>query len=142
MRHTLAEYRHPCPLLSGGYHVGTCYPAHDLGSISRSLVEEIQRTSSSAPSLPRSVVALEYRKTGAAPTPAALLDALSVFYHLTEDLGFEAGNISVVGDSAGGHLTNALVRYLLEGGEATPSKIVLISVRARRVSQRVPWLFC
>lgn len=78
--------------------------------------------------LPQSVVSLEYRRTGLSSTPSALIDALSLHYHLINDLHFEAKNISMIGDSAGGHLINCLVRYLVEGGESPPGKIVLISV--------------
>jgi acetyl esterase/lipase len=54
-----------------------------------------------------------------------------------DDLHFKPSNISLSGDSAGGHLVNCLVRYLVEGGEETPGKIVLISVSISRDSMEL-----
>lgn len=68
---------------------------------------------------------LNYRLSSAAPFktenpfPAALVDALAGYRYLVETLGFKATNIVVSGDSAGGHLAFALVRYLTQ--EAIPS---------------------
>lgn len=95
-------------------------------------MKEIQRqyrsNSSLIDSLPQSLVSVEYRRTEQTSTPGALIDALSIYYHLVDNLGFEPDNISINGDSAGGHLVNTLVQYLVEGGEKTPGKIVLMSV--------------
>ena len=63
---------------------------------------------------------LEYRLSSttpfsvANPFPAALIDAVTGYNYLISDLGFEAKNITIVGDSAGGHLCLCLIRYLLE----------------------------
>ncbi|KAI0030177.1 Alpha/Beta hydrolase protein [Vararia minispora EC-137] len=61
----------------------------------------------------------EYRLLTAAPFspphtafPAPLLDALSGYYYLVHTLGFEPANVTVEGDSAGGHLAVAFVRAL------------------------------
>ena len=79
--------------------------------------------------LPRGIIAtskdtvarafsLEYRLASnlpfaiANPFPAFLLDAISGYYYLVHTLGFAPSNIIVVGDSAGGNLAIALVRYL------------------------------
>jgi acetyl esterase/lipase len=52
------------------------------------------------------------------PFPAALLDALAAYDHLLNTLGFESENIIVEGDSAGGNLALAFVKYLLEYRDA------------------------
>ncbi|KZP27622.1 alpha/beta-hydrolase, partial [Athelia psychrophila] len=67
--------------------------------------------------IPR-IFAIDYRLCSAAPFkpanpyPAALIDALSGYYYLTHTLGISPKDIVVSGDSAGGHLALALVRYL------------------------------
>ncbi|KAI0599065.1 alpha/beta hydrolase fold-3 domain-containing protein [Biscogniauxia sp. FL1348] len=50
------------------------------------------------------------------PFPAAVQDGLTAYLHLTQVEGIPARNITVSGDSAGGNLTIALVRYLAEFG--------------------------
>lgn len=116
----------------GGYLVGTCYPGNDLGSISSTILKQInvecQRNPKARDRLPHSIVAVEYRRTELASNPGALIDALSTYQYLVDDLHFKPHNISLCGDSAGGHLVNCLIRYLVEGGQETPGKIVLISV--------------
>jgi acetyl esterase/lipase len=73
----------------------------------------------SLPTIQREL-ALEYRLSAAkpfvpaAPFPAALVDALAGYVYLVDTLGFEPKNILIVGDSAGGNLALALVRYLIE----------------------------
>ncbi|KAH9916643.1 Alpha/Beta hydrolase protein [Fomitopsis serialis] len=47
------------------------------------------------------------------PFPAALLDALAAYHYLLHTAGFRAENVIVSGDSAGGHLAVALLRYLI-----------------------------
>ncbi|KZT61145.1 alpha/beta-hydrolase [Calocera cornea HHB12733] len=67
----------------------------------------------------RAALSVEYRlssgfpNTAENPFPAALLDAISAFRYLVA-LGFGPGDIIVTGDSAGGNLALALVRYLVE----------------------------
>jgi acetyl esterase/lipase len=48
------------------------------------------------------------------PFPAALIDAIAGYQHLVHTVGFAPENIIVEGDSAGGNLAIALVRYLIE----------------------------
>lgn len=48
------------------------------------------------------------------PFPAMLLDALAGYVYLVREVGFKPEQIVVVGDSAGGHLALALVRYLVD----------------------------
>jgi len=63
---------------------------------------------------------LEYRLSSSTPFPvvnpfpAALIDAINGYNYLISDLGFEPNNITIVGDSAGGHLALGLIRCLLE----------------------------
>jgi acetyl esterase/lipase len=48
------------------------------------------------------------------PFPAALSDALAGYVYLTGTVGFSPENIIIEGDSAGGNLALALMRYLVE----------------------------
>jgi len=65
---------------------------------------------------------VEYRLSTASPLPeggqfpAALIDALNGYLHLLE-MGFDPKDVVIVGDSAGGNLALALVRYLVEYGK-------------------------
>lgn len=66
------------------------------------------------------VFAIEYRRSShkpfeiASPFPAALLDALAGYSYLISTLGFSPSDIVLVGDSAGGNVALALIRYLVE----------------------------
>ncbi|KAG6841871.1 hypothetical protein C0991_005601 [Blastosporella zonata] len=82
--------------------------------------------------------ALEYRLSSSkpfevdAPFPAALIDALAGYNYLVDVVGFAPADIVVAGDSAGGNLTHALTRYLVEyrgciGLPAPPGSIILLS---------------
>ncbi|KAI1165703.1 alpha/beta hydrolase fold-3 domain-containing protein [Nemania serpens] len=51
-----------------------------------------------------------------APFPAAVQDALTSYLYLVRTLGISAENITVSGDSAGGNIAIALLRYLAEYG--------------------------
>ncbi|KAH9908958.1 alpha/beta hydrolase fold-3 domain-containing protein [Xylariomycetidae sp. FL2044] len=80
------------------------------------------------------VFSVQYRLSGYGgmnPFPAALQDALSGYLYLLHELHIPAMNIVAVGDSAGGNLATALLRYFHEfGAEAsipTPKCAVLIS---------------
>jgi len=63
---------------------------------------------------------LEYRLSSstpfpiANPFPAALIDAVTGYNYLISELGFTPNNIFIVADSAGGHLSLCLLRYLIE----------------------------
>ena len=110
-----------CHFHGGGYIVETAHPDGVTGLI----VKDFLRNSSS-PSI-RRTFAVEYRLSSAGqqgeesvfPFPAALLDALAGYLYLTK-LGFSEENIVLVGDSAGGNLVLALVRYLLSNKEQHP----------------------
>jgi acetyl esterase/lipase len=98
-------------LHGGGYVMLSAHSSHMRPLISDLLhsLPRVQRT-----------LALEYRLSTtkpfvpAAPFPAALIDALAGYVYLVDTLGFEPKNILIAGDSAGGNLALALVRYLLE----------------------------
>jgi acetyl esterase/lipase len=67
------------------------------------------------------------------PFPAALLDALAGYNYLINDIGFSPQNVVISGDSAGGHLVLALVRYLVENDIPTlpvPGALILFSPAA------------
>ncbi|ETS74075.1 hypothetical protein PFICI_13941 [Pestalotiopsis fici W106-1] len=81
-----------------------------------------------------SVFSVQYRLSGYGglnPYPAALQDALSSYLFLLNVVHVPAKQIVVAGDSAGGNLVTALLRYLAEHGAATgipePKCAVLIS---------------
>ena len=62
--------------------------------------------------------------------PAPLLDALSAYLHLINELHFDQRNITVLGVSAGGHLTMMLSRYLDDLDLPHPGSLALVG----------PWL--
>ncbi|KLO16755.1 alpha/beta-hydrolase [Schizopora paradoxa] len=64
------------------------------------------------------------------PFPAALLDAAATYYYLLHAVGFRHEQVIISGDSAGGHLALALVRYLAIHQFPTlpvPGSLLLIS---------------
>ncbi|KAI1127084.1 alpha/beta hydrolase fold-3 domain-containing protein [Nemania abortiva] len=80
------------------------------------------------------VFSVQYRLSGWGgrdPFPAALQDAVSSYLYLLNDLHVPASQIVVGGDSAGGNLTTAFLRYLHEFGAAaglpTPKCALLLS---------------
>ena len=98
--------------------------AHPDGAANRILKDFLQNSSS--PSI-RRTFAVEYRlsspgepgKGAVFPFPAAFIDGLAGYLYLIK-LGFPEENIILVGDSAGGNLALALVRYLLSNKEQQP----------------------
>ncbi|KAJ4395967.1 hypothetical protein N0V93_000183 [Gnomoniopsis smithogilvyi] len=68
------------------------------------------------------VFCLEYRLSGYGknPFPAALQDAITAYLYLTETLKIPSTQITIGGDSAGGNLTIALLRYLKEQDTQLP----------------------
>lgn len=65
------------------------------------------------------VFAPEYRLSSnpGGKFPAALQDAISAYHYLLNDLDIPASKIVVSGDSAGGNLALALIRYIHDNGE-------------------------
>lgn len=72
------------------------------------------------------VLSFNYRLAPEHPAPAALEDTLNVWNHLML-LGYDAKNITVCGDSAGGNLALALGLKLKEEKRALPHSFVLFS---------------
>lgn len=72
---------------------------------------------------------MNYRKCLSPSTafPAPLLDALAGYLHLTRTLGFPPENITLIGESAGGHLALTLSRYLADISLPQPGSMVLLS---------------
>ncbi|KIO08633.1 hypothetical protein M404DRAFT_997561 [Pisolithus tinctorius Marx 270] len=117
----------------GGYTVECAHPDTGiLTNIPRTLMEI-------DPSTPR-LLAVEYRLSSAHPSPdrhpfpTALLDALAGYNYLVNVVGYSPLDIIVVGDSAGGNLALALVRYLVENSSSTevslprpPGSLLLLS---------------
>ncbi|TFK89473.1 alpha/beta-hydrolase [Polyporus arcularius HHB13444] len=96
----------------GAFHLGSAHPESVTSSLSRGLLEHSSKL--------ERVLAVEYRLSAAHPDPpanpfpAALLDCLAAYRYLVKDLGFDAKNITLAGDSAGGNIAFALVRHLVE----------------------------
>jgi hypothetical protein len=66
------------------------------------------------------VLYVQYRLAGPnAPFPAAVQDLLTS-YHYVLDLGVTPENITLVGDSAGGNVVIAFLRYLETGQSLLP----------------------
>ncbi|KAI9183430.1 hypothetical protein H9P43_004348 [Blastocladiella emersonii ATCC 22665] len=70
---------------------------------------------------------VEYRLAPEHPFPAALDDAISAFFYLTQVEKIPAENVIVAGDSAGGNLANILTMFLRDHGHAMPAAQILIS---------------
>ena len=118
-------------LHGGAYAMQSAHPNALAAMIPRSILKF------SAPSVRRAFM-LEYRnsKSPASPPenpfPAALLDAIAGYNYLVNAVGFAPENIIVEGDSAGGNLGLALVRYLIDnkgvdGIPGTPGALLLLS---------------
>ncbi|CAE6424431.1 unnamed protein product [Rhizoctonia solani] len=113
-------------LHGGGYIIGTAHPEDLTANIPRGYLSYgISR-----------VLSVDYRLSTThpyptvAPFPSALLDALAGYIHLTRTLGFKPQNVILSGDSAGGNLALALVRYLRDSPElglGMPGGLVMIS---------------
>ena len=119
--------------LHGGYY--SAFSANP-GDLVAKLSRDVLRCSKSI----TRAFSLEYRRTSGPwdapvnPFPAALVDAISGFHYLTHDVGFAPENIIIAGDSAGGNLGLALVRYILEARDMklsdtfrVPSMLILLS---------------
>ena len=72
------------------------------------------------------VLTIDYRVVPANPYPAALDDAVSAYYWLLEN-GYQAKNIIIAGDSAGGGLTLATGLYLRDHKISMPAALITMS---------------
>lgn len=74
------------------------------------------------------VFSIEYRFATSDPFPSQLIDALSGYEYLVNEVGFSPSNIILLGDSAGGNLALALTRYFVENApEKVPGGMILLS---------------
>ncbi|KAH7920508.1 alpha/beta-hydrolase [Leucogyrophana mollusca] len=119
-------------LHGGAYIQLSAHPRDPTANIARGILKyckSITRT-----------FAIEYRLSTAAPYevsnpfPAALLDAIAGYNYLVNVVGFSPADIIVQGDSAGGNLALAFIRYLLEYQQDTfvnlpapPRALILLS---------------
>ncbi|MEI6578603.1 MAG: alpha/beta hydrolase [Eubacteriales bacterium] len=101
-------------LHGGGYVIG-------FSDIYRNFAVRYSKLSNGA-----DVVSLDYRIAPKNTYPAALNDALEGWAFLLAK-GYKPENIIVVGDSAGGNLTLALVAKLRDEGKALPKAIICMS---------------
>ncbi|KIM86823.1 hypothetical protein PILCRDRAFT_317336, partial [Piloderma croceum F 1598] len=117
-------------LHGGGYIESSAHPNHFIGIIIRNIIQHCQTV--------QRAFALEYRLSStdplpnANPFPAALIDAIAGYNYLVNTVGFDPSNIIIEGDSAGGNLTLALTRYLVEHRDrpeipAPPNGLILNS---------------
>ncbi|KAF2397024.1 alpha/beta-hydrolase [Trichodelitschia bisporula] len=84
----------------------------DTGFLARTLIKHAQATHVFTP---------QYRLSSSAQGqfPAALQDAITSYSYLVRTVGVPPSRITVSGDSAGGNLTIALLRYIEEHGADT-----------------------
>jgi acetyl esterase/lipase len=62
------------------------------------------------------VLSVDYRLANKAPWPLPLLDAIAAYYHLVAVEGIDERDILIGGDSAGGHLALATMRWIRDAG--------------------------
>ncbi|WRT70092.1 uncharacterized protein IL334_007086 [Kwoniella shivajii] len=106
----------------GGYLCGTAAETDMTSSIAKSMVKH---------SPIQHILSVDYRLAPAAPWPLPLLDAISSYCWLVRTEGVDERDIVIAGDSAGGHLALALVRWLRDEGQNVqlklPRGLVLLS---------------
>ena len=123
-------------LHGGGFVHHSAHPDDEISNIPRGILKHtpIERAFN-----------LEYRLSNGPPEsvptnpfPAALLDAIAGYSYLVNDVGFAPEEIVLEGDSAGGNLALALVRYLVENASngrvklpGVPGALILCS----------PWVY-
>ncbi|KAH8916688.1 alpha/beta-hydrolase [Atractiella rhizophila] len=73
------------------------------------------------------VFSVDYRLSTGTPFPGALLDALSAYVYLTETENIDPSQIVVMGDSAGGNLSLALLRLIRSLSLPMPGHAILLS---------------
>ena len=100
-------------LHGGGYVLGSPQTHHAL-------------TTKLAQSAGARLFSLDYRLAPEHPFPAAVEDAAAA-YHALLDAGFDASQVAVSGDSAGGGLTMALLLKLRDEGAPLPAAAAPIS---------------
>lgn len=73
------------------------------------------------------VATLDYRLAPMHPYPAQQNDAMDAWRYLTETMGYDAGDIVIVGDSAGGNLALSIGLRLRDQGLPLPAGFVCMS---------------
>ncbi|KAJ7446150.1 Alpha/Beta hydrolase protein [Mycena galericulata] len=113
-------------LHGGAYTRLSAHPTDPTARIARGLLERVD-------SIHRTFT-IEYRLSStkpypvAHPFPTALLDALTGYNYLVNTLRISPSDIIVEGDSAGGNLALALIRYLVESNALPlPGALLLLS---------------
>lgn len=96
---------------------------YTLGSLAthRSVAAHLARESDTA------VYVLDYRRAPENPYPAALDDASGAYLDLLQGHGYEADQVAVAGDSAGGGLALATARRLVDDHDVRPAALGLIA---------------
>ncbi|TIA73417.1 hypothetical protein E3P92_01677 [Wallemia ichthyophaga] len=102
----------------GGYIVGS---AHE-NDVTATLCKDFIKFGSV-----KKIFSVDYRLAWYAPFPAALIDAISSWSYLVNQLEIKPHQIVFSGDSAGANLALALTRYLIENELPGPSGLVLHS---------------
>lgn len=101
-------------LHGGGYTLGSPHSHRHLGAHLAAVTGS-------------SVHLLDYRLAPEDPFPAAVDDAVEAFRDLVDNHGFAPESIAVAGDSAGGGLTVATTRRLVDDHDLHPGALGLIS---------------
>ncbi|MFD4179567.1 alpha/beta hydrolase, partial [Rhodococcus sp. NPDC058514] len=101
-------------LVGGGYTLGSL-------ATHRSLAAYLARESESA------VFVLDYRLAPEDPYPAGLEDAVDAYLELLIEHGYTADQVAIAGDSAGGGLTVATARRLIDVHDVRPAALGLIA---------------
>lgn len=112
----------------GGYWERSAQPSDPTVNCLRILLKVSNKSGNV--SAPKRGLAVEYRLTDQSTFPRILADAIAAWKYLIEQ-GFEAKNIVIAGDSAGGNLALALTRYLCEHhpyrASQNPNGLILLS---------------
>ncbi|MEE2034176.1 alpha/beta hydrolase [Rhodococcus chondri] len=85
------------------------------------------------------VYTLDYRLAPEHPYPAALDDAVGAYLELITEHGVDAARTPIAGDSAGGGLTVATARRLIDRHGVTPAALGLLSPWTDPGSRTVPF---
>ncbi|KAI9061123.1 alpha/beta-hydrolase [Trametes sanguinea] len=94
----------------GGHIMGSAHPKTPIGPVYEGYLQHLGPNTR--------IFGLQYRLSSAAPFtpanpfPASLLDAIAGYRYLIHDVGFEAHQIIIAGDSAGGSIALNLARYM------------------------------
>jgi len=125
-------------LHGGGYSTHSAHPTNPTANIPRGIMQHSE-------SVMRSFN-IEYRVSSGPPVseitnpfPAALIDAVAGYNYLVNHVKFKPEDIIVEGDSAGGNLALALVRYLIENQSQTDHPEITIPPPPGELLVCSPW---